>query len=79
MPVKINGKEKIKYLRDITSIKTYVKKFNGILLTSEKYKCNLAVCKAEDSEDTWYLATNMDSRYAVMKYKERFRDLKSLT
>ena len=83
MLVKIEGKKKIKYLRDITPIKNYVKKFNKILLTAEKYKCNLAVCKAEDSDDTWYLATNIDSKYAVREYKKRFiieemfKDLKS--
>ncbi|MCE5222127.1 MAG: hypothetical protein LLF98_13015 [Clostridium sp.] len=82
MLVKIEGKQKIKYLRDINPIRKYVKKFNGVLLTAEKYKCNLAACKAEDSDDTWYLATNMDSKYAVMEYKKRFiieemfRDLK---
>jgi hypothetical protein len=83
MLVKIEGKKKIKYLRDITPIKSHVKKFNEVLLTAEKYKCNLAVCRAEDSDDTWYLATNMDSKYAVMEYKKRFiieemfKDLKS--
>jgi hypothetical protein len=81
--VKIEGKDKIKYLRDIKPIKKSVKKFNGVLLSAEKYKCNLAVCKAEESEDTWYLATNMDSKKAVREYKKRFiieemfRDLKS--
>lgn len=72
MLVKMEGKGKIKYLRDINLIKAYVKKFNGILLTAEKYKCNIAVCKAEDSDDTWYLATNMDNEYAVIEYKKRF-------
>nr|WP_297428609.1 transposase [Clostridium sp.] len=81
--VKIEGKKKIKYLRDIIPIKSHAKKFNGVLLTAEKYKCNLAVCRAEDSDDTWYLVTNMDSKYAVMEYKKRFiieemfKDLKS--
>jgi Transposase DDE domain len=83
MLVKIEGKNKIKNLKDIKPIKNSVKKFNGILLTAEKYRCNLAVCKAEDSDDTWYLATNMDSKCAVIEYKKRFiieemfRDLKS--
>lgn len=83
MLVKIDGKDKIKYLRDIKPVKKYVKKFNEVLLTAEKYKCNIAVCKAEDSDDTWYLATNMDSKYAVLEYKKRFiieemfKDLKS--
>lgn len=83
MLVKIDGKDKIKYLRDIKPVKKYVKKFNEVLLTAEKYKCNIAVCKAEDSDDTWYSATNMDSKYAVLEYKKRFiieemfKDLKS--
>ncbi|MBC8589939.1 IS4 family transposase [Wansuia hejianensis] len=83
MLVTIEGKKKIKYLRDIIPIKKGVKKFNGVLLSAEKYKCNLAVCKAEESEDTWYLVTNMDSKEAVREYKKRFiieemfRDLKS--
>lgn len=83
MLVKIEGKEKIKYLRDITTIKKGAKKFNGVLLSTEEYRCNIAVCKAEESEDTWYLATNMDSKKAVREYKKRFiveemfRDLKS--
>ncbi|WP_146005357.1 hypothetical protein [Haloimpatiens massiliensis] len=53
------------------------------MLSTEKSTCNLAVCKAEESEDIWYLATNMDSKKAVRKYKKRFiieemfRDLKS--
>lgn len=81
--IKIEGKDKVKYLRDISPIKKVVKKFNGILLSAEKYECNLAVCKAEDSEDTWYLITNMDSKKAVSEYKKRFiieemfKDLKS--
>lgn len=81
--VKIEGKDKIKYLRDISPIKKVVKKFNGVLLSAEKYECNLAVCKAEDSEDTWYIITNMDSKKAVSEYKKRFiieemfKDLKS--
>ena len=39
--------------------------------------------KAEESEDTWYLITNMDSKQAIREYKKRFiieemfRDLKS--
>lgn len=80
---KIEGKEKIKYLRDITPIKNGIRKFNEILLSAANYKCNLAVCKAENSEDTWYLITNMDSKNAVREYKKRFiieeifRDLKS--
>ncbi len=83
MIVKIEGNKKVKYLKDINPIKDKAKKFNGVLLGKKEYKCNLAVCKAVDSEDTWYLATNMNSRDAVYEYKKRFnieemfRDLKS--
>lgn len=48
MLVNIEGKEKIKYLRDIKTLKKGVKKLNRILLSAEKYRCNLAVCKAEE-------------------------------
>jgi hypothetical protein len=81
--VKIEDKEKIKYLRDIHPIKKGIKKFNGVLLSATEYRCNLAVCKAEYAGDTWYLITNMDSKNAVREYKKRFiieemfRDLKS--
>lgn len=73
----------MKYLKDINPIKNRVKKFNDILLSQKKYKCNLAVCRAVDSDDTWYLATNMNASKAVKEYKKRFdieemfRDLKS--
>lgn len=83
MLIKIEGKEKIKYLKDIKPLKKGVKKFNGVLLSAKEYICNIAICKAEESEDTWYLATNMDSKKAVREYKKRFiieemfRDLKS--
>jgi hypothetical protein len=81
--VEIKGKDKIKYLRDIKPFKSDIRKFNNILLSIKKYKCNLAVCKTEDSEDAWYLLTNMDSKQSVREYKKRFiieeifRDLKS--
>lgn len=83
MLVQIEGQRKVNYLSDITPMKKGVKKFNGVLLSGKKYKCNLAVCKAEESEDTWYVATNLDSKLAVTEYKKRFiieemfRDLKS--
>lgn len=71
MLIKIKGKKKIKYLRHITPIKRGVKKFNSVLLS------------AEESEDTWYLVTNLDSKKSVNEYKKRFiieemfRDLES--
>lgn len=37
----------VEYMHQIEGIS----ELNEILLTAEKYKCNLAVCKAEDSDD----------------------------
>lgn len=61
MIIKIEDNKKLRYLKDINPIKSRVKKFSDILLSKKEYKCNLAVCRAVDSEDTWYLATNMNS------------------
>lgn len=83
MIIKIEDNKKVRYLKDINPIKSRVKKFSDILLSKKEYKCNLAVCRAVDSEDTWYLATNMNPSKAVKEYKKRFdieemfRDLKS--
>ncbi|OAA84568.1 hypothetical protein WY13_02913 [Clostridium ljungdahlii] len=52
MLVKIEKNEKMKYLRDIKPLKKSVKKFNKVLLSGEEYVCNLAVCKAEEAENT---------------------------
>lgn len=83
MIVKIDGKGKIHKLKDIRPLKKGTKHFNNVLLSAKEYNCNLAVCKAEDSEDTWYIASNMDSKKCILEYKKRFiieemfRDLKS--
>ncbi|MCJ8174460.1 hypothetical protein [Clostridium botulinum] len=53
------------------------------MLTNQKYPCNLAVCKAVDTEDTWFIINNLDDKDAIREYKKRFdieemfRDLKS--
>lgn len=83
MLVQIENNKKVKYLKDIKPVKNKVKKFKNVLLTEKEYTCNLAVCRAEASEDTWYLVTNMNVKNAVNEYKKRFeieemfRDLKS--
>ncbi|WP_443659033.1 hypothetical protein [Clostridium algidicarnis] len=53
MLVQIQGQRKINYLKDIFPMKKGVKKFNRVLLSGKEHKCNLAVCKAEESEDTF--------------------------
>ena len=68
--VEIERKKKIKYLSDIKPHKKGTKKYSAVLLTAKKYKCNLAICKDEDSDDTWYLTTNMYDKYAVREYKK---------
>ena len=57
MIIKIEDKEKISNPKDIRVLKKRTKHFNNILLSAQKYNCNLAVCKAEDSENPWYIAT----------------------
>ena len=60
----IDGKNKIKKLDDILPKKYGSKYFYNIKLTSRKYTCNMAVCKAIDTKDTWFIASN----YAKMLY-----------
>lgn len=79
----INGKNKTKKLEDITPVKGRTKHFNNIKLTAEEYICNIAVCKAEDTDDVWFIANNLSEPYAIREYKKRFdieemfRDFKS--
>lgn len=81
--VEISGNEKVKKLKDISPRKRRTKHLNNVLLTAKKYLCNLAVCKADEESDTWYIISNFDSRYAINEYKKRFdieemfRDMKS--
>ena len=81
--ISINGKDKIKKLDDITPVKGKTKHFNNIKLTAEEYICNIAVCKAEDADDVWFIANNLSEPYAIREYKKRFdieemfRDFKS--
>ena len=32
----------------------------------------MAVCKALDAEDTWFIANNLSEAYAIREYKKRF-------
>ena len=79
----IDGKNKIKNLNDIIPRKKATKHFYNVKLTSKKYICNMAVCKAQDAEDTWFIANNLSAPYAIREYKKRFdieemfRDFKS--
>ena len=79
----IDGKNKIKNLNDIIPRKKATKHFYNVKLTSKKYICNMAVCKAQDAEDTWFIANNISAPYAIREYKKRFdieemfRDFKS--
>jgi len=79
----IDGKNKIKKLEDITPVKGKTKHFYNIKLTAQEYICNMAVCKADDAEDVWFIANNLSGPYAIREYKKRFdieemfRDFKS--
>ena len=80
--VKIENKPKVKKLSDIKIRRNKKKSFEKVLLTDEKYECNLGVSLAED-DDVWYVATNMKPKKGIREYQKRFdieelfRDLKS--
>lgn len=70
--VSIKGKPKIKKLEDIIPLKKGTKYFYNIKLTVQEYVCNMAVCKAEDADDTWFIANNLEKSLAIREYKKRF-------
>ncbi|WP_425447384.1 IS4 family transposase [Dethiothermospora halolimnae] len=70
--IEIDGKSKIKKLQDINTLKNKTKHLTGIKLTAQKYLCNIAICKAEDKEDTWYIANNLEKPLSIREYKKRF-------
>ena len=53
------------------------------MINDQEYICNMAVCKAQDAEDVWFIANNLSEPYAIRKYNKRFdieemfRDFKS--
>ena len=51
LEIDINGNNKIRKLEDIIPIKGRTKYFYDIKLTAKEYICNIAVCKAEDSDN----------------------------
>lgn len=81
--ISITVKRKIKKLDDITPVKGSIKYFYNIKLTAQEYICNMAVCKAKDAQDVWFIANNISDPYAIREYKKRFdieemfRDFKS--
>ena len=72
LSISIDGKNKIKKLDDILPKKGGSKHFYNIKLTSQEYICNMAICKALDAEDTWFIANNLSEPYAIREYKKRF-------
>ena len=70
--ISIDGKRKIKKLDDITAIKSSTKYFYNIKLTAKEYICNMAVSKAQDTDDVWFIANNISEPYAIREYKKRF-------
>ena len=57
-------------MNDIIPRKNATKHFYNVKLTSKKYICNMAVCKAQDAEDTWFIANNLSAPYAIREYKK---------
>lgn len=80
--VQISDEVPSKKLEYIKPYKHGAKHFKDVLLTNKKYLCNLAVCKAEDADDTWFIINNLVNKDAIREYKKRFdieemfRDLK---
>ena len=70
MGISIVGKSKIKKLDDIIPTKWSTKYFYNIKLTAQEYICNMAVCKAQDAEDVWFIANNLSEPYAIREYKK---------
>ena len=70
--ISIDGKSKIKKLDDIIPAKRSTKYFYNVKLTTQEYVCNMAVCKAQDAEDVWFIANNIYEPYAIREYKKRF-------
>ncbi|MDY4253470.1 MULTISPECIES: hypothetical protein [unclassified Clostridium] len=72
MRISIVGKRKINKLLDIIPTKNSKKYFYDIKVTAQEYICNMAVCKAEDADDVWFIANNISEPYAIKEYKKRF-------
>ena len=70
--VYVKIENKIMKLQDIKPLKKKTKYYNGVKLTEQEYTCNLAICKDEESLDTWFLIHNFESNIAVNEYKKRF-------
>lgn len=70
--ISLNDKPKIRKLEDITPLKGRTKHFFNIKLTAKAYICNMAVCRAEDADDTWFIANNLTNPFAIREYKKRF-------
>lgn len=68
--VNIEGK-KMK-LRDIPLLKNRTRNYSGVTLTKRKFRCNLSICRDENSDDTWFLIHNFETESAVKEYKKRF-------
>ena len=51
-----------KYVKRSNSNKVIIIFHHTTIGDRKEYYCNLAICKAEDSEDTWYIASNMDCK-----------------
>ena len=68
MGISIIGKSK--KLDDIIPTKWSTKYFYNIKLTAQEYICNMAVCKAQDAEDVWFIANNLSEPYAIREYKK---------
>ena len=70
--ITLPDKPNIKKLEDIIPSKGRTKYFFNIKLTAQNYVCNMTACKAEDADDTWFIANNLEQSLAIREYKKRF-------
>ncbi len=83
LKISICYKNDIKKPGDIIPLKGKTKHFYNIKLTSKNYVCSMAVHRAKDSDDIWFITNNLKQPFAIREYKKRFdieemfRDFKS--
>lgn len=67
-----------KWLDELSNYEWHSAFYKDILLTDNKFKCNLVYSKRNGTSDPWLLATNCDDKWPIYHYKHRFGGIESL-
>ncbi len=67
-----------KWLHELTNYEWHSVSYKDVLLTDNKFKCNLVYSKRKDTADPWILVTNCDDKWPIYHYKHRFGGIESL-